>query len=812
MSNKYDAEAVKASVDIAAVIGSYVDLKRDGKEFKGLCPFHKENSASFHVVPEKGFYHCFGCGEHGDVIDFVVTHTGVSFPGACKALGGNILPDSVPIKPLPKKERVDIYKTYTLNETKKQLKPGLKFDLVNPKRDGKTWKGAVPVSVHPYHLKSGALHGYVVRLEIDGQKITPMIRHTDHGWTLYPFKEPRPLYGLLQLIKNENRQCIIVEGEKCADALRRIVGDKVNVVAWAGGTNGVSRTDWSPLNDKKIVIIPDRDNPGLKAAREIISFIKPKQLKIIAPPATLPKGWDVADQDWSCDKDFFDWCQKNTVEQLPEIYDEENKPADKKPEPQKKTFRVNPGNGTNANQALQGKHSIDSRIFAETLKGKMLYDSYLKQWFEFSDIWREVPEEKIENIIIRNMDQQFPGGYQISKLVGTYNMLKKRMVAGCEDISGSRADRWVTDKNLLPMKNGVLNLKTGELLPHAPEHNMNWMLPHDWSNESSEFPTIKKFLNSLSGGDKNTSDILMCFLSAVLRGMSKCQKFLELVGTPGTGKSTFIKLACELVGQENLTTTSMEHLQNNKFETADLYGKRLAIITDADKYGGSVEVFKAATGHDPLRFERKLKQREKSFIFTGMMIVAANQPVQYKDQSTAMMRRRIPVHVDHRLDENDQDADLSDKMSAEIPGLIHYLLDMPEKYIEMMLMDVWKARESASNRSLVETNVPADWLNENCVEDAEYLAKVGVATREGNKVMNTDDWLYANYVAWAESSGRKAQLALNTFRKTIIEILQNQKFKCEAVRRSDGMFIKGIRLRSNMDIDQPTLITREPMA
>ena len=104
MSGKFDTDAIKASTNIANVIGSYVSLKQDGKEFKGLCPFHSEKTPSFHVVPEKGFYHCFGCGTHGDVIDFITEHAGVSFQQACEALGAERLPEGKPIQKLPKKE------------------------------------------------------------------------------------------------------------------------------------------------------------------------------------------------------------------------------------------------------------------------------------------------------------------------------------------------------------------------------------------------------------------------------------------------------------------------------------------------------------------------------------------------------------------------------------------------------------------------------------------------------------------------------------------------------------------------------------
>lgn len=57
--------------DIVEVIGEHIQLRKVGREFKGLCPFHNEKSASFWVSPEKQFYHCFGCGAHGDAEYFV---------------------------------------------------------------------------------------------------------------------------------------------------------------------------------------------------------------------------------------------------------------------------------------------------------------------------------------------------------------------------------------------------------------------------------------------------------------------------------------------------------------------------------------------------------------------------------------------------------------------------------------------------------------------------------------------------------------------------------------------------------------------
>ncbi|MGK7312172.1 MAG: DNA primase [Candidatus Longimicrobiales bacterium M2_2A_002] len=79
-------EEVRERADIVEVIGEHVDLKRSGKEFKALCPFHNEKTPSFYVVPGKGFYKCFGCGESGDVFGFLMDYVGLSFNEAVEKL------------------------------------------------------------------------------------------------------------------------------------------------------------------------------------------------------------------------------------------------------------------------------------------------------------------------------------------------------------------------------------------------------------------------------------------------------------------------------------------------------------------------------------------------------------------------------------------------------------------------------------------------------------------------------------------------------------------------------------------------------
>ena len=79
-------EQVLAATDIVDLVGSYLPLKRAGSNFKANCPFHNEKTPSFMVNPARQSYHCFGCGEGGNAISFVISYENLPFPDAIKKL------------------------------------------------------------------------------------------------------------------------------------------------------------------------------------------------------------------------------------------------------------------------------------------------------------------------------------------------------------------------------------------------------------------------------------------------------------------------------------------------------------------------------------------------------------------------------------------------------------------------------------------------------------------------------------------------------------------------------------------------------
>jgi DNA primase len=83
-------DQLKARISLSSVIGRHVKLHKKGREFHACCPFHNEKTPSFTINDDKGFYHCFGCGEHGDAIAFLEKHKGYPFIEAVQELSETV--------------------------------------------------------------------------------------------------------------------------------------------------------------------------------------------------------------------------------------------------------------------------------------------------------------------------------------------------------------------------------------------------------------------------------------------------------------------------------------------------------------------------------------------------------------------------------------------------------------------------------------------------------------------------------------------------------------------------------------------------
>lgn len=316
-----DVDGLKARIDLVEVVARYVKLKRVGTEHVGLCPFHDESTPSFHVIPNKGFVHCFGCGAHGDAIGFYQRYTGKPFLDAVADLGGDRFAEAREIerRPLPAEPAS---KWVPLLPVPEDDVPPLMADggwtvpVFNPKRGRPTRLKTTRVDA--YRNAQGQLLGYVLRADIvdkesgKTRKWTPQVTwcvgpNGNRQWCLCPFPDPRPLLGLDDLAARPEAPVLVVEGEKCraagAGAWKAYV-----VLAWPGGSHGLAKVDWTPLAMRDVTLWPDADAAGRKAmlgwqndagmflpgVAQYAHRAGARSIRVIDVDGQ-PRGWDIAD-------------------------------------------------------------------------------------------------------------------------------------------------------------------------------------------------------------------------------------------------------------------------------------------------------------------------------------------------------------------------------------------------------------------------------------------------------------------------------------------------------------------------------------
>lgn len=291
-----------------------IALKRNGNEFECACPFHAENTPSFQIYRGKRGtqeFKCQGCGEKGDVLDFIQKWDNLSFDEACEVLGGKrvVMNDRKSVSDThPPGE--DVYAHYTAllpPPNAEVFEPGKRSGPIrNPKRPEKPISHYRPSSVHPYHNAKGKLVGYVLRIDLeDGKKLTPCIlwcRHEgtgEEGWCHRPMKQDgRPMYGLPALKVRPQAQVLVFGGERKTDEAQALLPTTA-CVSYLGGDQNAGKTDWSQLGGRDVIIWPDNDDSGQRAAETIAEAATAAgalRVRIVqAPGAERPKGWDVGD-------------------------------------------------------------------------------------------------------------------------------------------------------------------------------------------------------------------------------------------------------------------------------------------------------------------------------------------------------------------------------------------------------------------------------------------------------------------------------------------------------------------------------------
>jgi DNA primase len=335
---------VKDSADIVQVIGEYVELKRAGTRFSGLCPFHAEKTPSFSVNPQGQFFHCFGCGESGDVFSFVMKYHRIDFPETLKMLAQKYS-ISLPEPQLSEAEQAQFRQRdllYAANEAAVAAyqrclhhqklgksarvyleQRGVPAEIVDQYRLGyapdpgeASWsyladqllaKGLAPETLEAAGLavrkdRGGYYDRFRSRImfpitDMTGRVVAFGGRIIGEGKPKYMnspespiFDKSRLLFGLYQHREaiRKQRRALVVEGN--FDLLLLAVHGVDNVVAPLG--TALTRNHIHSLRGygDEVVLLFDADTAGLKAAMRSIPFFLAEQVE--GRVALLPAGHD----------------------------------------------------------------------------------------------------------------------------------------------------------------------------------------------------------------------------------------------------------------------------------------------------------------------------------------------------------------------------------------------------------------------------------------------------------------------------------------------------------------------------------------
>lgn len=442
--------------------------------------------------------------------------------------------------------------------------------------------------------------------------------------------------------------------------------------------------------------------------------------------------------------------------------------------------------------------SIAAERIAAALKGSLGFNRDAMTWHIFMKThWQPVAASVVEELVTQVLYDAVPGGFELRYLTAILKLLVKGLLPLPQ--RDAKAAGWI------PFENGILEPATRTLHRVTPENAMTWCLPYPY-DPAATCPTISKWLLTAVDGDEKTQEFLRAWLAAVLEGRPDLQKFLHILGPGGSGKGTFIRLATKLIGERNQIETNLRQLENNRFETGGIYGKRLVTITDCANYKGQVSVFKALTGQDTIRQERKHKD-PGTFIFEGMLILASNENLMVSDYTSGLERRRMTVEF-NRVATTDEraawDAQGGEAMvlHREIPGLVNWILGLSREETTRLIMNPPSRAAESNLEALRFGNPVADWLMESILPKPDHKARVGdkrQALRNGQVIFYyAEEWLYPNFLTWCARNARK-DVSLVRFSSLIIDVAQHLGLQLKKDRDSTGRYIVGLILRKDFE-------------
>ncbi|MBA7687189.1 hypothetical protein ES703_95649 [subsurface metagenome] len=203
-------------------------------------------------------------------------------------------------------------------------------------------------------------------------------------------------------------------------------------------------------------------------------------------------------------------------------------------------------------------------------------------------------------------------------------------------------EKFNTEKYIVNLENGLLDVKTRELLPHTPAFLSTIRIPVTYDPQA-KCPKIQEFLGAIL----RPEDVIVIveFFGYILIPDYSIPVVLILLGEGSNGKTQLERLLGEFIGEQNYVSVSLQDLENNPFAVASLPGKLLNMQGDlSSQWLSGLGMLKQLSGQDPITANRKYRDPIK-FFNVARLVFASNKPPQLPEDTLAVWRRILPINL-----------------------------------------------------------------------------------------------------------------------------------------------------------------------
>ena len=604
----------------------------------------------------------------------------------------------------------------------------LGLDGSTAKRSGNPLGLANATHVYDYRDERGKVL-YKVARYTNPKSFRPWQPDGLSGWEMrLGGSTPRVPYNLPVLLDNPSEIVLWVEGEKDVD---RAADAGLLATTTQGGANGLRSSIGAMrkhLAGRRVVIIPDADDPGDAYAEQALAAIKGAAAS--ASILTLPGLEHRRDHG----EDLSDWLDRHghTIDELraaikaamPMANDAPPKvtpirPDVAKPRTDGTAALKDPPPDEPAKKAKRAKEKIPlTLILAQAIAGEgehFAVDAGGKLWAYVGGVY--VPNGK--SIVHRHVKRLLTGPLDMPDKWTSHQA--DEVVAF---ISVDAPALWEKPRlDRINLRNGILSVKTRKLAPHSPEFLSPVQLPISY-DPAAVCHEIEKF--ALEVFPEDAIELAWEIPAWLMTPDTSIQKAIMLTGPGGNGKSTWLDLLVTFLGRQNTSSKSLQKMESDRFAASGLVGKMANICADLPSAAlVGTSMFKAITGGDMIPAEYKYGD-PFDFIPFSRLLFSANQPPRSPDSSQGFYDRWVVIPFVGRFRESDEEVGRSEmhaKLTSdtELSGLLNRALDALPRLRKSGRFTTSSSTQTALAEFRDMTDPFTIWLDGECVDDPEGI-------------------------------------------------------------------------------------------